>query len=78
VPKQGRIDEQIARSLRALATTTGWPSELTKREIHGLWVPVSITTVAPGYRAQNAVSTSRVLTIVSSARISPASSSTHA
>ena len=39
---------EIARSLRALATTTAWPSELTKRETHGLCVPVSMMTVAPG------------------------------
>jgi hypothetical protein len=35
-----------------LATITEWPSAATSRETHGLCVPVSITTVAPGYTGQ--------------------------
>ena len=47
--------------------TIGRDLAVSRRETHGLCAPVSIMNVAPGHRAPNAVTTSRGLTIVSSA-----------
>ncbi len=62
----------------ASVTITGYPGAAAARETHGRCVPVSVTTVAPSYRARNAASTSREVTIVSLARIPTAAPRTPA